>query len=921
MNAIPHQREIIDRRGVLAELEALVEDCADPPRQRVAEILKTALAAGRAEMRRRFERGASGTETVHGLSFLMDQLIRVLYDFVDTHLYPTANPTEGERMALVAVGGYGRGELAPYSDIDLLFLTSYKPTPHTEQVVEYILYTLWDLGLKVGQSTRSIGETIKQAQADLTIRTAVLEARYIWGDQHLFAELRRRFDNDIVRKTSAEFIEQKLQERDQRHEKLGDSRYVVEPNIKEGKGGLRDLHTLFWIAKYVYRVDTVEKLVDLKVLSAEEAQRFTRAQNFLWTVRCHLHFIAERAEDRLTFDRQTEVGRRMGYTDHAGSRGVERFMKHYFLVAKDVGDLTRIFCALLEAEHRRQPGSFLRRWGFGKRSIEGFMIDAGRLDVASEDQFQKDPVALIRLFHVAQKENLDIHPHALRLITQSLRLIDNDLRNDAEANRLFVEILTSKKDPETTLRRMNEAGVFGRFIPDFGRVVAQMQYDMYHVYTVDEHSLFAIGILHQIESGGLKSELPLATAIFPTIDSRRALYLAVLLHDIAKGRGGDHSILGAQVAEKLGPRLGFTAEETETVSWLVRWHLLMSATAFKFDIDDPKTIQDFVDRVQSPERLKLLLLLTVADIRAVGPAVWNGWKAALLRELYHGASEVMSGGLDPNARDERIKQAQAAVQKLLRDFSPAEIDSFITKGYPLYWLSFDPETQARQARLIREAERTGAPLMVDTRVDATRAVTEVTVYTADHPGLFSQIAGALALAGANIVDAKIHTMSNGMALDTFWVQDRMGGAFDQPQKLAKLSVLFENVLMGKIKPNLDLEAPEKVPSRTRVFTVPPRVLIDNKASITHTVIEVNGRDRPGLLYEVTRALTRLNLQISSAKISTYGEKVVDVFYVKDLFGHKVEHEQKLADIRERLTEALTDPDERQRAKGEKTAAE
>jgi [protein-PII] uridylyltransferase len=917
MSEIPHQRDIIDRRAVFAELEALAEASAEPPRQRVAEILKTALAAGRAEMRRRFERGASGTATVHGLCFLMDQLIRVLYDFVDTHIYSTANPTEGERMALVAVGGYGRGELAPFSDIDLLFLTSYKATPHTEQVVEYILYTLWDLGLKVGQSTRSIEETLRQSQADLTIRTAVLEARYIWGDQHLFAELRRRFENEIVKKTSAEFIERKLSERDQRHERLGDSRYVVEPNIKEGKGGLRDLHTLFWIAKYVYRVDTIDKLVDLKVLSAEEAQRFARAQNFLWTVRCHLHFIAERAEDRLTFDLQTEVGRRMGYTDHAGTRGVERFMKHYFLIAKDVGDLTRIFCALLESEHRRQPGSFLRRWGFGKRSVDGFMIDGGRLDVASEDQFHKDPVALIRLFYIAQKESLDIHPHALRLITQSLKLIDNDLRNNAEANRLFVEILTAKKDPETTLRRMNEAGVFGRFVPDFGRVVAQMQYDMYHVYTVDEHSLFALGILHKIETGLLKTELPLATSIFPTIDSRRTLYLAVLLHDIAKGRGGDHSILGAHVAEKLGPRLGFTAEETETAAWLVRWHLLMSATAFKFDIDDPQTIQDFVARVQSPERLKLLLLLTVVDIRAVGPQVWNGWKAALLRELYHRACELMSGGFDPAARDERAKEAQEAVRKLLRDFSAAEIDSFIAKGYPLYWLSFDPETQARHARLIREAERTGAPLMVDTRVDMVRAVTEVTVYTADHPGLFSQIAGALALAGANIVDAKIHTLANGMALDTFWVQDR-SGAFDQPQKLAKLSVLFENVLMGKVKPHFELDAPDRVPSRTRVFTVPPRVLIDNKASVTHTVVEVNGRDRPGLLYEVTRALTEVSLQISSAKISTYGEKVVDVFYVKDLFGHKVEHELKLAEIRERLTGALTDPAERQR---EKIAAE
>jgi len=516
-------------------------------------------------------------------------------------------------------------------------------------------------------------------------------------------------------------------------------------------------------------------------------------------------------------------------------------------------------------------------------------------------------VNLLRIFHVAQENGLDIHPRALRLITQSLKLIGPKLRADAEANRLFMAMLTSPKEPEITLRRLNEAGVFGRFVPDFGRVVAQMQYDMYHTYTVDEHSIFAIGILHKIEAGALKEELPLASEIVHTIDSRRALYVAVLLHDIAKGRGGDHSELGAQVADRLGPRFALSAEETETAAWLVRFHLLMSNTAFKRDIDDPQTIRDFAERVQSPERLKLLLILTAADIRAVGPKVWNGWKAALLRELYHRALEAISGGLVADQRDRRIAAAQQAVRALLPDFSEEETASFTAKGYPSYWLSFDAATHARHARLTREAERSNAPLTVDTRVDAHRAVTEVTLYTADHAGLFSRIAGALALAGANIVDAKILTLSNGMALDTFWVQDQLGGAFDRPDKLARLAVLFENVLSGKIKPHVELKKPGAIPSRTRVFTVPPRVLIDNKASLTHTVIEVNGRDRPGLLFEVTRAFTGLNLQISSAKISTYGEKVVDVFYVKNLFGHKVEHERKLKDIRERLTAVMAEP--------------
>jgi len=783
-------------------------------------------------------------------------------------------------------------------------LLPYKRTPHTEQVVEYLLYVLWDLGLKIGQSTRSVEECLRQAKSDLTIRTALLEARYLWGEQTLFDELKKRFDSEIVRGTAAQFVEAKLAERDARHQRVGDSRYQLEPNVKEGKGGLRDLHTLFWIAKYIFRTDDVGKLVELGVLSAEESQRFDRAQNFLWAVRCHLHYIASRAEERLTFDMQTEIARQMGYADRAGTRGVERFMKHYFLVAKDVGDLTRIFCAILEADQKRKRRLPWARWGTGRRALGGFIVERERLTIPSEDFFKRDPVALLRLFHVAQEHDLDIHPRALRAASQSLRLVDQRLREDPEANRLFFEILTSRKDPETALRRMNEAGVFGRFIPDFGRVVAQMQYDMYHHYTVDEHTLFAIGILHKIESGQLKEELPLATQLAETIVSRRALYLAVMVHDIAKGRGGDHSVIGEQIALKLGSRLGLDAEEVETVAWLVRWHLVMSSTAFKLDIGDSQTIRDFVERVQSPERLKLLFVLTVADIRAVGPKVWNGWKAALLRELYQRAIEVISGGLIEEGQGSRVAAAQAAARRLLPDFGEAEFATFVGRGYPFYWLSFDPDTHARHARLMREAEASGAPLTVEKRVDPQRSVTEITLYTADHAGLFSRIAGALAVSGANIVDAKIMTMSNGMALDTFWVQDSAGRPFDRPDKLARLAVIFENVLTGDLKPHRELARPAAFPSRTQVFTVAPRVLVDNKVSASHTVIEVNGRDRPGLLFELTRTLTGLNLQVSSAKISTYGEKVVDVFYVKNLFGHKVEHSAKLAAIRKALKEVL-----------------
>jgi [protein-PII] uridylyltransferase len=926
---IPRQRDIVDRRVVMDALTAIAQDESLSPeaqRARVLEALKETLARGRAEIRQRFEAGEGvedglGLVAVRTMSFLVDQIVRLVHDYADWYVYRSSNLTMGERLTIAAVGGYGRGELCPQSDIDLLFLLPYKQTPRGEQIVEFILYMLWDLGLKVGHATRSLPECLRLAKEDITIRTALLEARYLWGDDKLFAELRQKFFAEVVKGTGAEFIAAKLGERNERHKRLGDSRYVLEPNVKEGKGGLRDLHTLFWIAKYVHRVERVEDLVMKGVLTADEAAKFTKALDFLLCVRCHLHYLANRPEDRLTFDVQTEIGQRMGYTDHRGTRGVERFMKHYFLVAKDVGDLTRIFCAALEIESEVKPRFSLKSLPlgpFGRRSktIDGFAIESGRLTVAKTTAFADDPVDFLRIFRVAQVHGLDIHPYALRLIRQNLRLVDASLRADPTANQLFIEMLTDGRDGEITLRRLSEAGVFGRFIPDFGRVVAQMQHDMYHVYTVDEHTIFCIGIMHRIEAGELKADHPLATEIISKIQSRRALYLAILLHDIAKGRGGDHSVLGAEVALKLGPRLGMTEEETETVSWLVRYHLAMSNTAFKRDIHDPKTIGDFAALVQSPERLRLLLCLTIADIRGVGPNVWNAWKAALLRELYLNTEEALAGAAPGEGTKGRVAQVHAALRGELADWKDDELAEHVARGYADYWLAFDPATLARQARLVREAERNKTPLTVDTRVDRLRGVTDVTIYTGDHPGLFSRLCGAMALAGANIVGAQIFTMSNGMALDIFQLQDAAGmgdgsaRAFDRPERIARLATHIEQALSGRVRLRETFSKRPAIASRTSVFRVPPRVLIDNSASATHTLIEVNGRDRPGLLYEVTRALTALGLSINTAKIATYGERVVDVFYVKDVFGHKIDQEPKLKRIRERLLAALAEPDDR-----------
>lgn len=908
---IENQRTILDRRKLAAELTAVADASSDPAActAELQAVLRQHLAEGRAEIRRRFDanpRGAgAGLACAHEMSFLIDQMIRCLFDYAIERAYPLPNPTSAEKLSLAAVGGYGRGELAPHSDIDLLFLLPYKLTPHSEQVVEFILYRLWDLGLKVGHAARTVQECMRQAQGDLSIRTNLLESRYLWGDQPLYEQFRARYEKEILKGKGEAFLKDKLAERQARHKRAGDSRYALEPNIKEGKGGLRDLQTLLWVARFMVRVRDFVDLVDQDVLTSHEVLGYEKAFNFLWTLRCHLHYLTGRAEERLTFDQQSEMARRLGYTDHAGSKGVERLMKHYFLVAKSVGGLTRYFLAAVESKQLHRPLFKLPKLSLLKADVEGFRNEGGQLTVTGANWFQKHPIDLLRIFAVAQRHEMGIHPVAMTWLTQSARHVDS-MRTDPAANQLFIDILTGANDPELTLRRMNEVGVLGRFIPDFGRVVAQMQFDMYHHYTVDEHSLKAIGILWQIERGDIKEEAPVASEVVHQVVSRRVLYLAVLLHDIAKGRGGDHSELGSDVADRLAPRLGLSAEETETVAWLVRYHLVMSNTAFRRDIEDPKTIADFTDVVQSMERLRLLLVLTVADIRAVGPKVWNGWKAQLLRQLYQRAEESLSGGLITEGREARVAETLKRLRAELTDWSDADFEAHAARGVASYWLAFPLPSLVRQARLIREAELDKRPLSIDYAVDQWRAMTEVTIYVADWRGLVSQLAGALALSGASIVDARVFTLKNGMALDSFTVQDSNGGPFDSPARLARLAATMERVLDNPTKTLGELIRISPTNPAVRSFPVVPRVLIDNKASATHTLVEVTGRDRRGLMHFLTRALTAQNLQISTAKISTFGHRVVDVFYVKDQFGLKIEAEGRLKAIRDSLMQVLQD---------------
>ena len=709
---IPNQRAVIDRRGLTVAIDDVIASVgAGQSRPQIVELLRGALAGGRAEIARRLaERPSAGNDCAAAQAFLVDQLLRIIHDHVVGHVYRASNRSTGERLAIMAVGGYGRGEMAPHSDVDIAFLTPGKQTSWCEQVIEAMLYFLWDLGLKIGHSSRSLDEMVRMSRSDITIRTAMLEGRYVWGDQPLFDEARRRFFAEVVAGTERQFVTEKL----------------------------------------------------------------------------------------------------------------------------------------------------------------------------------------------ADSESYEIHPDTIRLITRDAKLIDAGVRRDPRANALFLDLLTSRHDPETVLRWLNESGVFGRFIPEFARVNAQMQFDMYHHYTVDEHTIRAIGLLSRIEKGELANDHPLGTEIFGKLLSRRATYAAVLLHDIAKGRGGDHSVLGAEIALKLCPRLGMDADETQLVSWLVRRHLLMSDTSFKRDLADYKTISDFVAVVETLERLRQLTLLTIVDIRAVGPGVWNSWKRQLLQELYRAAEERLRLGHVQHHRAERIAAKKRAVTDRLGNAAKL-VDQFGKQFADAYWIAEPEDVIAMNLRQFAEAK--GAPLTINTEYDAARGATLVMVIAADHPGLFYRIAGGIHLAGGNIIDAHIHTTRNGTAVDNFLVQDPLGRPFSEESQLQRLKTAITDALANRLKLVPQLAARPLARPRAEAFEVESRVEFDNSASNRFTVVEVAARDRPALLNRLARALFESRLIVHSAHITTYGERAVDTFYVTDLFGGKVDSASRMKSIEKRLLEA------------------
>src|SRR5947208_1045298 len=633
--AQPEADERFDTARVSAAVDALAVTHAgreDLFRSATAQLLKAELVTARATAQALLLKDRHGRRCAERLCFVQDEIIRILFSAATRHLYHSPMPSGAERMAVVATGGYGRGLMAPESDIDLLFILPYKQTAWGEQVAEAILYCLWDMGLKVGHATRSVDESIRQARGDMTIRTAILETRFLTGDKPLYEELVARFDKEVVQGTASEFVTAKLAEREERHRRGGQSRYLVEPNVKDGKGALRDLHTLFWIAKYVYRVRDTDELVERGVFDAQEYRSFRRCADFLWSVRCNLHFYSGRPEERLSFDLQREIAVRLGYTSHPGMQDVERFMKHYFLVAKEVGNLTAILCAKLE-DQQAKPAPVLSRMMARlrptavKRRVpdsDDFIVDNNRINVAAPDVFKHDPVNLIRW----------------------------------------------------------------------------------------------VGFLQDIERGGVE-EFTLASDLMRKIrpEHRPVIYIVTLLHDIAKGRPEDHSIAGAKVARRLCPRLGFSPADTELVAWLIEQHLTMSTVAQSRDLSDRRTIENFAAVVQSVEQMKLLTILTTADIRGVGPGVWNGWKAQLLRTLYYETEPVLTGGFSEVNRAKRIAAAQSEFRAAFTEWPDAGLNAYIGRHSPAYWLRVDVAHKVRHARFLRASEQSGHKLNINVGFD------------------------------------------------------------------------------------------------------------------------------------------------------------------------------------------------------------
>jgi [protein-PII] uridylyltransferase len=856
----------------------------------------------REELKRGHREGEDGTRVVQAITSMTDALVIRLFTALSDDLHISNKAGE---LALVAIGGYGRGELNPFSDLDLMFLYSGKDSKRVEEVANRLLYFLWDLRLDVGYSVRTLSDCVEMASGDTTVKTALLDARLLTGSETLFAELKKVMVSQVLAKRSDAFIGEKLEELKKRREKYGSSVYILEPNLKEGEGCLRDLHTAMWVAKIKFKVDEPRELVIKGVLSEEELATYYAALDYLWRIRNELHYLAGRKNDQLTFDAQTSLSRFFGYEDRGNILAVEQFMQDFYLHANRVEHFSSVLitkCSQREEGARKILGYFTRR-----PVGDGFYVMKGELVVPDVEVIHKDPVRLMRIFEHAQKQGVVISVGAKGIIRENLDLVNDKFRRSKEANASFFRILQSEKGVGETLQQMHHLGFLNRFIPEFERIYCKVQHDVYHIYTVDTHTLFAVEEIAKLWRGEHRDTLPLLTELALEVDKRWLLLMAVLLHDVGKGAGGGHAEIGAELSKTVARRMGMTKEDGERLQFLVRHHLLLAHIAQRRDLHDERMIIQFARQMEKSENLKLLYLLTYADIKAVGPEVWTEWKALLLQELYEKAFQVLErGDFKLEASGDRVRRVKRAIYDLLvKDYPPQQVKDELQSLSTRHLLSYTPEIIAGHMRTLMMLSDTNH-LVIKPVHEVEKGYTSCTVCTYDVPGLFSMITGVMAANGMNILGAQIHTNNNEKVLDILQVNSPQGFVITDENRWNRLDTDLRAVLEGEVRVSALVAKRHRPGILTEKAkpTVPARVDIDNEVSSDYTVIDIYAHDKVGLLYSITSTLTRLGLYIGVSKISTKVDQVADVFYVKDIFGQKLTDTEKLEEIRRELLSAI-----------------
>lgn len=862
----------------------------------VGALLRETLPSLRAEAMRQ---GPRGDRMARSLARSVEDVVKALY---------ARAPAAKAPIAICAVGGFGRRELAPFSDVDLLFLHRGEIDADQRAAADFVLYALWDSGLKVGHGVHTPKSAAKFAGEDLIARTAYLDARFLCGARSLFDELESAFDK-LRRRTKKQFVNAKLKEQDERQTRADETRYLIEPDIKEGKGGLRDIQTIRWIYKYVYGAAIGSSRAIDKILAASERRALAKAERFLWSLRFHLHDLRGRADEKLSFDIQPRIAERLEYADRSGMTATERLMKHYFLNAVEIGRLTRILCAKLEEEQAKRLPALPKALPKALQSDEApgkpnLRLRNGRLDFASAAKARRTPRDFFRLFRAyAKKPAIDFHPDALAIVAENAALVTSDVRKDPTVAKLFTGLLTRAGDPARVLRAMTETGLLGKYIPAFGSIVGRIHYGLYRRFTLDEHVLRCIGVLAKVKRGELKDEHPISTAIMAKTKNPLVYYAAVLLHETIWAVKGKSAAQCERLAAGVARRLGLGEEDAASVAWAASHHLIMVRTAERRDLTQTQAIATFAQLVETRARLDVMLVMSVCYLRIVGQYSWDAVVRRQLTELYEASAVWLEKGDEALRRRfaDRAAQVRAETRKRLSGWKDAEKEQFLSRLTDPMLTVMDADIVMRFADLARAAEEDRADAAVT--VNARDGELEAIVYADDRAGLLADIAGAAARAGLSVRALQALTTEDGKALDILSLRAADGAPIDDPEQARRVHALL--LAAARAASEEPPSHKRRLGDRRSLFDVQPKVLVDLNASQEAAVIEAEGLDRPGLLYALSRALSKLEAMIASAHIATYGERAVDTFYIHDSQGRKITDARVLKRIEQRLLAVLS----------------